>query len=43
MKSIAFKVVLQPIKSTFTDKEIEKVSKSIIKYISTNFDGQLRQ
>ena len=43
IKSIAFKVILQPIESTFTDKEIEKISKSIINHISTNFDGQLRQ
>ena len=42
-KSIAFKVILQPIESTFTDKEIEKISKSIIKHISTTFNGQLRQ
>ena len=43
IKSIAFKVVLQPIESTFTDKEIEKISKSIINHISNTFDGQLRQ
>ena len=42
-KSIAFKVVLQPIESTFTDKEIEKISKLIINHISNTFDGQLRQ
>ena len=42
-KSIAFKVILQPIESTFTDKEIEKISNSIIKQISTTFNGQLRQ
>ena len=42
-KSIAFKVVLQPIESTFTDKEIEKISQSIINHISNTFDGQLRK
>ncbi len=42
-KSIAFKVVLQPVESTFTDKEIEKISKSIINNISNTFKGQLRK
>ena len=42
-KSIAFKIILQPIESTFTDKEIEKISKLIINHISNTFDGQLRQ
>ena len=43
MKSIAFKVVLQPIEKTFTDDEIEKISKTIIDLISKTFDGKLRQ
>jgi phenylalanyl-tRNA synthetase beta chain len=43
MKSIAFKVVLQPIEKTFTDEEIDKISKSIIDLITKNFDGKLRQ
>ena len=43
MKSIAFKVVLQPIEKTFTDNEIEKISKTIIDLISKTFEGKLRQ
>ena len=43
MKSIAFKVVLQPIEKTFTDNEIEKISDNIIDLISKNFEGKLRQ
>ncbi len=42
-KSIAFKVVLQPIEKTFTDDEIEKISKNIVELISKNFEGKLRQ
>ena len=43
MKSIAIKVILQPIEKTFTDDEIEKISKNIIDLISKNFGGKLRQ
>ena len=43
MKSIALKVILQPIEKTFTDLEIEKISNTIIDLISKNFDGKLRQ
>ena len=43
MKSIAFKVVLQPIEKTFTDDEIEKISNNIIDLISKTFEGKLRQ
>tara|TARA_Y100000590_G_scaffold355797_1_gene409724 strand:+ start:4031 stop:6436 length:2406 start_codon:yes stop_codon:yes gene_type:complete len=43
MKSIAFKVVLQPIDKTFTDSEIEKISNLIIDLISKIFKGKLRQ
>ena len=43
MKSIAFKVILQPIEKTFTDIEIEQLSKTIINNISTSLGGQLRQ
>ena len=43
MKSIAFKVVLQPIENTFTDNEIEKLSKKIISNVSNSLGGQLRQ
>jgi len=42
-KSIAFKVTLQPQEKTFTDKEIENLSISIIDLISKSFDGELRQ
>ena len=43
MKSIAFKVVLQPKERTFTDDEIEKISNNIIDLISKTFEGKLRQ
>ena len=43
MKSIAFKVILQPLEKTFTDEEIEKISSNIIDLISKNFEGKLRQ
>ena len=43
MKSIAFKVVLQPIEKTFTDDEIEKISNNIVELISKKFEGKLRQ
>ena len=42
-KSIAFKVRLQPQEKTFTDKEIENLSTSIIDLISKSFEGELRQ
>ena len=42
-KSIAFKVRLQPQEKTFTDKEIENLSISIIDLISKSFEGELRQ
>ena len=43
MKSIAFKLKLQPIDKTFTDQEIETLSSKIIETITKNFDGKLRQ
>ena len=43
MKSIAIKVMLQPIEKTFTDSEIEKISNTIIDLISKTFEGKLRQ
>ena len=43
MKSIAFKVVLQPTDTTFTDAEISEISKTIINNISNSLSGQLRQ
>ena len=43
MKSVAFKIILQPIDKTFTDIEIENISNLIINLVSKNFDGQLRQ
>ena len=41
--SIALKIILQPIDKTFTDKEIEEISYSIIELVSNSFDGELRQ
>ena len=43
MKSIAIKVILQPIEKTFTDLEIETISNTIIDLISKTFEGKLRQ
>ena len=43
MKSIAFKVILQPLEKTFTDEEIENISSKIIGLISKTFEGKLRQ
>jgi len=43
MKSIAIKVILQPMEKTFTDSEIEKISEKIIDLISKNFEGKLRR
>jgi phenylalanyl-tRNA synthetase beta chain len=43
MKSIAIKVILQPIEKTFSDSEIEIISKKIIDLISKTFEGKLRQ
>jgi phenylalanyl-tRNA synthetase beta chain len=43
MKSIAIKVILQPIEKTFTDSEIEVISNTIIDLISKTFEGKLRQ
>ncbi len=43
MKSIAIKVILQPIEKTFTDSEIETISITIIDLISKTFEGKLRQ
>jgi phenylalanyl-tRNA synthetase beta chain len=42
-KSIAIKVTLQPQEKTFTDKEIENLSSSIIDLVSNSFEGKLRQ
>ena len=43
MKSIGIKVILQPIEKTFSDSEIEIISKKIIDLISKTFEGKLRQ
>ena len=43
MKSIAFKVILQPIENTFTDIELEQLSSKVIDNISTLLGGQLRK
>ena len=41
-KSIALKVILQPLEKTFTDNEIEKISANIIDLVSKSFEGELR-
>jgi len=43
MKSIAFRIIFQPIEKTFTEEEIEKISKDVIDLISKKFDGKIRQ
>ena len=43
MKSVAFKIIFQPVEQTFTDKEIEEISNRIIDLISKTFDGKIRQ
>ena len=42
-KSIALKVILQPLEKTFTDSEIEKISTNIIDLVPNSFEGELRQ
>ena len=42
-KSIAIRVLLQPIEKTFSDEEIENISNQIIDVIITSFSASLRQ
>ena len=42
-KSIAIKVVLQPINSTFTDEDIESICKKIIKNVNDATGGYIRK
>ena len=42
-KSIAIKIILQPLKSTFTDKEIENISSEIIKQVHKDTGGEIRK
>ena len=41
-KSIAIRVLLQPIEKTFNDQEIESISSQIIDVTTTNFKATLR-
>ena len=41
-KSIALRVLLQPQEKTFTDEEIENISKKIIDLVKTEFEATLR-
>ena len=41
-KSIALRVLLQPQEKTFTDEEIENISKKIIDLVTTAFEATLR-
>ena len=43
LKSIAIRVLLQPIEKTFSDEEIENISNQIIDTVITNFSASLRQ
>ncbi len=42
-KSIALRVLLQPQEKTFTDEEIENISKKVIDLVTTEFEAVLRQ
>ena len=42
-KSIALRVLLQPQDKTFTDEEIEDISKKIINLVTIDFEATLRQ
>ena len=41
-KSIALRVLLQPQEKTFTDEEIENISKKVIDLVTTAFEATLR-
>ena len=41
-KSIAFRVLMQPQDKTFSDQEIENLSKQIIDVISKSFEASIR-
>ena len=43
LKSIAIRVLLQPIEKTFSDEDIENISNQIIDTVITNFSASLRQ
>ena len=43
LKSIAIRVLLQPIEKTFSDEEIENISNQIIDTVITNFSASLRK
>ena len=42
-KSIAIKIILQPIKSTFTDEEIEQICNKIINTVKNDIGGEIRK
>ena len=42
-KSIAIKIILQPIKSTFTDEEIEQICNKIINNVKNDIGGEIRK
>lgn len=41
-KSVAFKVVLEPLQKTFTDAQIQKISAQITQAVQSSFGGSLR-
>ena len=43
LKSIAIRVLLQPIEKTFSDEEIENISNQVIDTVITNFAASLRK
>ena len=42
-KSIAIRIILQPVLSTFTDKDIEKITEKIIKNVCKNIGAEIRK
>ena len=43
MKSIAIKVIIQPIQETLTDSELEQLSSDLINIIDKKLSGSLRE
>ena len=42
-KSIAIRIILQPILSTFTDQDIEKITEKIINNVCKNIGAEIRK
>ena len=42
-KSIAIRVLLEPVEKTFKDEDIENLSKKIIEQVSNSFEASIRK